>query len=98
MKYIVMACFMTSQVVWAGVYPVAGLTPDRRPEGAPVISEISDTKHIEQRLLYGIEKPVPESIQGWVGYQGRWFNPFAYPGMTGRYDLRGWHSNSHSGL
>ncbi len=108
MKRIVMACFLTSQiamacclltpVAWADAYPVAGLMPDRRPEGAPKMIKADNATHIEQRLLRGIEKPVPESIQGWVnGYQGGWFNPFAYPGMTGPYDLRGWHSNSHSG-
>ena len=98
MKYVAIACFLISQTAWGGAYPVAGLTPDRRPVGAPVISKVADTAHIEQRLLRGVDKPVPESIQGWVGDQGGWFNPFAYPGMPGRYDLRGWHSNSHSGL
>jgi len=50
-----------------------------------------------QRLLHGIKPPIPESIQRWAKDQGGWFNPFVYPGMTGRYDLRGWHENLRSG-
>jgi len=93
MKYSVVcaACLLVSQAAWADAYPVAGLQPDRRPVGAPVIREVSGGAEMGERLLRGIEKPIPESTQRWVKDQGGWFNPFAHPGMTGRYDLRGWH-------
>ena len=73
--------------VVALAYPVAGSMPDRRPEGAPVMS-------LPERAVTsprGVGAPVPESIQRWIIDQGGWFNPFFYPGMAGRYDLRGLH-------
>ena len=28
---------------------------------------------------------------GFLEDQGNWYTPFNHPGMTGRYDIRGWH-------
>jgi len=71
----------------AFAYPVAGLMPDRRPEGAPVMS----LPEGPVTSLRGVSAPVPESIQRWIIDQGGWFNPFFHPGMEGPYDLRGLH-------
>lgn len=70
-------------------FPIAGLTPDRRPEGAPVIREFDRPKKWEQGFFHGISKPYPHLE--WVADQGPWFTPFNRPGMTSPYDLRGWH-------
>lgn len=86
--------FFQAACVYA--YPVSGLMPYQRPEGAPVISSPIDAPKMQERLVQGISKPVPESIQVWVKDQGGWFNPFSRPGMPGRYDLRGWHSDKSS--
>ncbi len=44
-----------------------------------------------QQALTGISKPYPYSIR-FLEDQGNWNTPFNRPGMTGRYDLRGWHN------
>jgi hypothetical protein len=69
-------------------YPVAGLVPYQRPANAPIlaINRVLDTK----QALHGVSSPFPESLK-FLHDQGRWFNPFTRPGMTGPYDLRGWH-------
>jgi hypothetical protein len=41
--------------------------------------------------LHGVSSPIPESLK-FLNDQGAWFNPFTRPGMTGPYDLRGWHT------
>lgn len=71
-------------------FPIAGLAPDRRPEGAPVIREFVRPKNWEQQFFYGVSKPHPASLR-WAADQGAWFTPFNHPGMTPPYDLRGWH-------
>jgi len=70
-------------------YPVAGVHPDQRPEGAPVIREVQRTKDWEKRFYKGISKPYPPHLG--AADQGMWYSPFSRPGMTGPYDLRGWH-------
>lgn len=99
MKYSIAftACFFLFQSVSANAYPIAGVAPSQRPEGAPVVSTVANAAQLETRLLHGITKPVPESIQHWVKDQGGWFNPFSRPGMPGRYDLRGWHDGKKAG-
>jgi hypothetical protein len=69
-------------------YPVAGLTPYQRPHSAPVLtaSQPLDTG----QALHGVSSPIPASLK-FLKDQGGWFNPFSHPGMTGPYDLRGWH-------
>jgi len=70
-------------------FPVAGLTPYQRPANAPVLTTnpVLDPK----QALHGVSAPIPDSLK-FLGNQGRWFTPFTHPGMTGPYDLRGWHA------
>ena len=72
-------------------YPIAGLTPDERPSGAPVIERVVKGAAWYQNALTGISKPYPVSL-GFLEDQGNWYTPFIHPGMTGRYDIRGWHA------
>ena len=68
---------------------VAGLAPYQRPEGAPrgaTNAQVVDTT----RALHGVPAPRPPGL-GFVEGQGGWYTPFTQPGMTGPYDLRGWH-------
>jgi len=70
-------------------YPVAGLTPSQRPSNAPVLTA---SPVLEARqALHGVSSPIPDSLK-FLNDQGGWFNPFTHPGMTGPYDLRGWHA------
>jgi hypothetical protein len=69
---------------------IAGLAPDHRPDGAPVISTVTHDDAWLKAALTGVEPPAPESLH-WLADQGNWFNPFIHPGMIGPYDLRGWH-------
>jgi len=75
----------------APAYPIAGLTPDRRPVGAPVIKELKKTPEWWNKALHGISEPYPYSLR-FLEDQGAWYTPFTYPGMTPPpYDIRGWH-------
>ncbi|MDJ0807460.1 MAG: hypothetical protein QNJ78_11575 [Gammaproteobacteria bacterium] len=71
-------------------YPVAGTTPFQRPQGAPVIEWVSHDKSWYERALTGIQPPYPKSLY-FLDNQGYWHTPFNQPGMTGPYDIRGWH-------
>ena len=77
-------------------YPIAGLTPDQRPAGAPVIRKLIKPPGWEQRFTRGIEGPLPASLR-WMADQGAWFTPFDRPGATSPYDLRGWHRGKAKG-
>lgn len=72
-------------------YPIAGIKPDQRPEGAPVITEVRHQPAWFQHALTGIDRPYPQSLK-FLDSQGNWYTPFNRPGMTGRYDIRGWHA------
>lgn len=72
-------------------FPIAGLKPYERPAGAPVISQVVRDDAWYRTALTGVSKPYPGSL-GFLEDQGNWDTPFIYPGMTGRYDLRGWHT------
>lgn len=75
---------------WAAQPPVAGLAPQQRPAGAPVLTRPpADTA----KGLHGIATPLPPGL-GFMASQGAWYTPFTRPGMTGPYDLRGWHTES----
>ncbi|MGF1548833.1 MAG: hypothetical protein ACFCUG_16075 [Thiotrichales bacterium] len=71
-------------------YPIAGLSPDRRPEGAPVITHDAHSPAWVNEALRGIPQPYPQSLL-FLMNQGNWYTPFTRPGMPGSYDLRGWH-------
>ena len=69
---------------------VAGMKPDRRPEGAPVVKEYRKDAAWYERALTGIAPPYPYSLK-FLEDQGAWYTPFIHPGMLPPYDLRGWH-------
>ena len=73
-------------------YPIAGLQPERRPENAPAITTVDKHEAWYQQALTGLSAPYPESFK-FLEDQGNWHTPFNQPGMTGRYDLRGWHQS-----
>lgn len=73
---------------------VAGLAPYERPQGAPVLLEPLPEATRAQWATHGISDPVPPAILAFVKNQGAWYTPFSHPGMTGRYDIRGWHTES----
>lgn len=68
---------------------VAGLQPDRRP-AAPTVTAVARTSEWYAKAFAGIAQPYPWSLR-FVNDQGNWHTPFMQPGMTGPYDLRGWH-------
>lgn len=74
---------------------VGGITPDRRPEGLPVVAPSTLSDAGRKSLLHGVTKPYPASIKHWIDDQGGWFTPFSHPGMTGPYDIRNWHEKSN---
>lgn len=78
----------TSQAISS--YPIAGVAPYQRPAGAPVIHEFNKTPEWYARALTGVSQPYPGSLH-FLESQGAWYTPFNHPGMTGRYDIRGWH-------
>lgn len=69
---------------------IAGLHPAKRPEAAPVIVEMKKDAAWYRHALTGVEQPYPASLR-FLEDQGAWFTPFIHPGMTGPYDIRGWH-------
>ena len=71
-------------------YPIAGIEPSKRPEGAPTIDWVSHDRAWYEAALTGVQQPYPQSLF-FLDNQGDWYTPFSRPGMTGRYDLRGWH-------
>jgi len=70
--------------------PVAGLKPYERPAGAPVLSIFDKTGDWYRQALSGVSRPYPQSLR-FLEDQGPWHTPFNRPGMTGPYDIRGWH-------
>ena len=69
---------------------ISGLTPDRRPADAPTITAVVKTPAWYQIALTGIAPPYPYNFR-FLEDQGNWYTPFNHPGMTGRYDIRGWY-------
>ena len=70
---------------------IAGVNPDVRPQYAPVITKVVKDGNWYATALTGVVKPYPYSLH-FLENQGNWFTPFIRPGMTGPYDIRGWHS------
>ncbi len=72
-------------------YAVAGLAPQMRPEGAPIITVFEKTPDWHAGALSGVSQPHPSGLS-FLDSQGAWYTPFIHPGMLGPYDLRGWHA------
>lgn len=72
---------------------VGGITPSQRPAGAPEIEWVIRDAAWFSRALTGVSAPVPPSLQ-FLKHQGEWHTPFNRAGMTGPYDIRGWHRSS----
>jgi hypothetical protein len=73
----------------AGVF-IAGTAPHQRPANAPVIEAMKKDKAWYDNAVTGVSRPFPWSMK-FLENQENWFTPFSHPGMTGRYDIRGWH-------
>ena len=69
---------------------IAGLAPDRRPVSAPTITSAPVSNELKAHRLFGVVPPWPGNVER-IAEQGNWYSPFFRPGMTGPYDLRGWH-------
>lgn len=72
--------------------PVAGLTPDIRASGAPVIVSFEQSANWKAQALRGINPP--QTGVGFLKDQGAWYTPFIHPNSTGRYDIRGLHAEA----
>lgn len=95
MRLLVLSCCLGGSLTAAAqavdVAPaVAGLKPDRRPEGAPVVRMAPVDTAGKGARLTGISQPWPGNVER-VAEQGSWYSPMFRPGMPGPYDLRGWH-------
>ncbi|MBK8508065.1 MAG: hypothetical protein V9G63_16060 [Candidatus Competibacter sp.] len=69
---------------------ISGLIPSQRPANAPIIKIVQKNGSWYKKALTGIEPPYPFSLR-FLEDQGNWHTPFNRPGMTGAYDIRGWH-------
>ena len=69
---------------------VAGVLPNQRPAGAPVITRMAKDGAWYTHALTGVVPPYPASLR-FLEDQGAWFNPFLHPGATGPYDIRNWY-------
>ncbi|MCB9871633.1 MAG: hypothetical protein H6983_09120 [Ectothiorhodospiraceae bacterium] len=81
-----------NRLVAAAETPIAGTQPGARPAGAPVVSTMNHDGEWYARALTGLAPPYPRSFR-FLEDQGAWYTPFDRPGMTGRYDIRGWHTD-----
>lgn len=69
---------------------VAGVAPDRRPEGAPRVLAPLRPQAWYVAAVKGVEPPYPHSLF-FLDNQGDWYTPFNRPGLLDRYDIRGLH-------
>lgn len=88
----IMMLILGSGAGFAQGYPIAGTAPDRRPEGAPKITQYAPGRAEAERYLHGVAQPAPPNILANLKSQGGWYTPFDRPGMTPPYDPRGWHA------
>ena len=70
---------------------IAGLVPDSRPDGAPVITVFEQTPAWRAQALRGISPP--QTGLGFLNDQGAWYTPFIYPNLKDRYDIRSLHTD-----
>lgn len=88
--WMVPALVAALQAPTVAAYPIAGLTPDQRPSGAPTITTVHKDAAWYKHALTGISRPYPVSLR-FLEDQGNWYTPFIHPGKTGPYDIRGWY-------
>ncbi len=88
---LVSATLLGAAVSAAADYPIAGAAPSQRPATAPRITEVDHPGPWYTQALHGITRPYPHSLR-FLEDQGNWHTPFNHPGLTGRYDIRGWHN------
>jgi hypothetical protein len=74
---------------------VAGLAPNQRPAGAPVIRDYVMNTDRRTRSVKGISEPASAGFE-FIDSQGAWYTPFNRPGMPGYYDLRNWHLDTRN--
>lgn len=91
-----MAALLLASQAWGADYPVAGLSPDARPEGAPRLERFAKDAGWYGAALTGVSRPYPASLR-FLEDQGAWYTPFSVPGMTGPYDIRNWHRPAPAG-
>ena len=90
---IVAALVFDAAVALAESFPIAGVEPSQRPQGAPVVTEFQKDAAWYQQALTGLSEPYPASFR-FLEDQGAWWTPFNRPGMLPPYDIRGWHSGA----
>lgn len=69
---------------------IAGLKPYERPANAPHVADVPMPEAQVKADLRGVSEPFPGNVATIVA-TGHWFVPMRRPGMTGPYDIRGWH-------
>lgn len=74
---------------------ISGIQPDQRPN-APVIKRAKKLR--PKNALHGISTPIPTSLSKTIRSQGAWYTPLTRSGMTGPYDLRGYHTPADTAL
>lgn len=92
---VVMICVLPGNGFAQDVF-IAGTSPDKRPENAPVITSAKKPDGWYGKALSGVSQPYPYSLR-FLENQGGWFTPFIRPGMTGPYDIRRWHTDGTRG-
>ncbi len=88
--FLLVLALIASTTSYAQEAYIAGVEPDKRPVQAPTIERMIKGDSWYAHALAGIDQPYPSSLR-FLENQGPWFSPFQHPGMTGPYDLRGWH-------
>ena len=82
-------------VAAGGAVFIAGLQPDRRPPGAPVIKQVLPVATGDSRAMTGLLEP--RGHLAFLADQGAWYTPVTRPNLKGRYDLRGLHGAAGEG-
>lgn len=89
-RYLIAAALLCAAPAFAEDVFIAGTEPSHRPTGAPEITQVTKDGTWYASALTGVSQPYPYSLR-FLENQGHWFQPFIHPGMTGPYDIRGWH-------
>ena len=71
--------------------PIAGLQPQARPLGAPLIQTFEPGPAWRAQALRGIGEP-PSGLN-FLQDQGAWYTPFNRPNLLGKYDIRRLHGD-----